>query len=80
MRESDFGIVLVQRYPIAAIARFGLRGTWSKCRVSLAPGPGYDGADLGEEINANRRLVHVVERVVHESCDQRGLADYWNCC
>jgi len=34
-------------------------------------------ACLGEEVDADGGLVHVVERVVHEPCDQRCLAD---CC
>lgn len=68
--ESNFGIVLVQQYPTAAVARFGPQGTWSKCpNVSIAPAFGSDGPDLGKKINANCRLVHIVERIVHESCD-----------
>lgn len=75
MRESSFGIVLVQQYPKVAAAPSGPRGTWSKPLVSvLAQGRRLRGAHLGEEINADRRLVHVVEGIVHESCDQGGLA------
>lgn len=33
--------------------------------------------DLGQKIDTNGRLVHVVERVVHESCNQRSFA---HCC
>lgn len=36
MRESDFGIVLVQLYPIIVIALFGLRGTLS-AELSVCP-------------------------------------------
>ena len=38
-------------------------------------GGGSRATRLGEEVDANRGLVHVVERVVHEACDQGRLAD-----
>ena len=79
--ESNFGNVLVQQYPIAAVAPSGPQGTWSKSiGVSVALSAGCNGPDLGKEINANRGLIHVVERIIHESCNQRGLADCWDRC
>lgn len=32
--------------------------------------------DLGKEVDANSRLVHVVEAVVHEPRNQSRFADY----
>ena len=41
-------------------------------------GFGWEQAHFGEEVDADGRLVHVVEGVVHEARDERGLADW--CC
>lgn len=77
MRESSFGNALGQQYPTVEAAPSGPPGTWSKsarvsrvvCRIAPSGRP-----HLGQEIDTDRRLIHVVERIVHESCDQGGLA------